>query len=121
MQDAQSVYVWLGVLVHVDSVSVKRPCAGWYGVSTTGSGSSGATRPRTTPSACRRKRCRSGSVRIACAHAALLPDPHVERVLPLALERPRLLAAEFVTVEDGSHVSRELVRRTLKQARSSHG
>jgi len=33
----------------------------------------------------------------------------------------RLLAAEFVTVEEGRHVSRELVRRTLKKARSSHG
>ncbi|MGI8548231.1 MAG: helix-turn-helix domain-containing protein [Gemmatimonadaceae bacterium] len=33
----------------------------------------------------------------------------------------RLLAAEFVTVEDGAHVSRELVRRTLKKARSSRG
>ncbi len=33
----------------------------------------------------------------------------------------RLLAAEFVTVETGTHVSRELVRRTLKKARSSHG
>jgi Homeodomain-like domain len=33
----------------------------------------------------------------------------------------RLLAAQFVTVEDGSRVSRELVRRTLKKARSSHG
>jgi Homeodomain-like domain len=33
----------------------------------------------------------------------------------------RLLAAQFVTVEDGSRVSRELVRRTLKKARSSRG
>lgn len=33
----------------------------------------------------------------------------------------RLLAAEFVTVEGGAHVSRELVRRTLKKARSSRG
>ncbi len=33
----------------------------------------------------------------------------------------RLLAAEFVTVEEGRHVSRELVRRTLKKARSSRG
>ena len=33
----------------------------------------------------------------------------------------RLLAAEFVTVEGGKHVSRELVRRTLKKARSSRG
>ena len=33
----------------------------------------------------------------------------------------RLLAAEFVTVEDGTPVSRELVRRTLKKARSSRG
>jgi hypothetical protein len=33
----------------------------------------------------------------------------------------RLLAAEFVTVEDSAHVSRELVRRTLKKARSSRG
>jgi hypothetical protein len=33
----------------------------------------------------------------------------------------RLLAAEFVTVEGGTHVSRELVRRTLKKARSSRG
>jgi hypothetical protein len=33
----------------------------------------------------------------------------------------RLLAAEFVTVEDGTRVSRELVRRTLKKARSSRG
>ncbi len=33
----------------------------------------------------------------------------------------RLLAAEFVTIEDGRRVSRELVRRTLKKARSSRG
>lgn len=33
----------------------------------------------------------------------------------------RLLAAQFVTVEDGNRVSRELVRRTLKKARSSRG
>ncbi len=33
----------------------------------------------------------------------------------------RLLAAEFVTVEGSAHVSRELVRRTLKKARSSPG
>ena len=33
----------------------------------------------------------------------------------------RLLAAAFVTVADGAHVSRELVRRTLKKARSSRG
>jgi hypothetical protein len=33
----------------------------------------------------------------------------------------RLLAAEFVTVEDRTRVSRELVRRTLKKARSSPG
>ena len=33
----------------------------------------------------------------------------------------RLLAAEFVTIETGTHVSRELVRRTLKKARSSRG
>lgn len=33
----------------------------------------------------------------------------------------RLLAAAFVTVEDGNRVSRELVRRTLKKARSSRG
>ena len=33
----------------------------------------------------------------------------------------RLLAAEFVTVESGATVSRELVRRTLKKARSSRG
>jgi hypothetical protein len=33
----------------------------------------------------------------------------------------RLLAAQFVTVEGGAHVSRELVRRTLKKARSSPG
>ena len=33
----------------------------------------------------------------------------------------RLLAAEFITIEDGTHVSRELVRRTLKKARSSRG
>jgi hypothetical protein len=33
----------------------------------------------------------------------------------------RLLAAEFVTVESGTQVSRELVRRTLKKARSSRG
>jgi hypothetical protein len=33
----------------------------------------------------------------------------------------RLLAAEFVTVERGATVSRELVRRTLKKARSSRG
>jgi hypothetical protein len=33
----------------------------------------------------------------------------------------RLLAAEFVTVEGGGRVSRELVRRTLKKARSSRG
>ncbi len=33
----------------------------------------------------------------------------------------RLLAAKFVTVESGATVSRELVRRTLKKARSSHG
>jgi hypothetical protein len=32
----------------------------------------------------------------------------------------RLLAAQFVTVE-GTPVSRELVRRTLKKARSSRG
>ncbi len=33
----------------------------------------------------------------------------------------RLLAAQFVTVEKGDRVSRELVRRTLKKARSSRG
>jgi hypothetical protein len=33
----------------------------------------------------------------------------------------RLLAAAFVTVEGGAHVSRESVRRTLKKARSSRG
>ncbi len=33
----------------------------------------------------------------------------------------RLLAAEFVTIENGRRVSRELVRRTLKKARSSRG
>jgi hypothetical protein len=33
----------------------------------------------------------------------------------------RLLADEFITVEEGAHVSRELVRRTLKKARSSRG
>jgi hypothetical protein len=33
----------------------------------------------------------------------------------------RLLAAQFVTVEKGDQVSRELVRRTLKKARSSRG
>jgi hypothetical protein len=33
----------------------------------------------------------------------------------------RLLAAQFVTVETGDQVSRELVRRTLKKARSSRG
>ncbi len=33
----------------------------------------------------------------------------------------RLLAAQFVTVEQGRQVSRELVRRTLKKARSSRG
>ena len=33
----------------------------------------------------------------------------------------RLLAAQFVAVEDGTRVSRELVRRTLKKARSSRG
>jgi hypothetical protein len=33
----------------------------------------------------------------------------------------RLLAAQFVTVADGAHVSRELVRRTVKKARSSRG
>ena len=33
----------------------------------------------------------------------------------------RLLAAEFVTIEGGTRVSRELVRRTLKKARSSRG
>ena len=33
----------------------------------------------------------------------------------------RLLAAQFVTVEGGAHISRELVRRTLKKARSSRG
>lgn len=33
----------------------------------------------------------------------------------------RLLATEFVTVERGRRVSRELVRRTLKKARSSRG
>jgi Homeodomain-like domain len=33
----------------------------------------------------------------------------------------RLLAAQFVTVESGAHISRELVRRTLKKARSSRG
>lgn len=33
----------------------------------------------------------------------------------------RLLAAEFVTIESGSRVSRELVRRTLKQTRSNRG
>ncbi len=33
----------------------------------------------------------------------------------------RLLAAEFVTVAGGGRVSRELVRRTLKKARSSRG
>lgn len=33
----------------------------------------------------------------------------------------RLLAAEFVTVEEGAKVSRELVRRTLKKAPSSRG
>ena len=42
---------------------------------------------------------------------------------PIGRERwsVRLLAAEFVTVENGAQVSRELVRRTLKKARSSHG
>lgn len=33
----------------------------------------------------------------------------------------RLLAAQFVTVETDAHVSRELVRRTLKKAHSSRG
>lgn len=33
----------------------------------------------------------------------------------------RLLAAQFVTIEDGAHVSRELVRRTVKKAHSSRG
>jgi len=33
----------------------------------------------------------------------------------------RLLAAEFITVDEGRRVSRELVRRTLKKARSSRG
>ncbi len=33
----------------------------------------------------------------------------------------RLLAAQFVTIGDGNRVSRELVRRTLKKARSSRG
>jgi hypothetical protein len=33
----------------------------------------------------------------------------------------RLLAAEFVTIADGTRVSRELVRRTLRKARSSPG
>jgi hypothetical protein len=33
----------------------------------------------------------------------------------------RLLAAEFVTVERGTRVSRELVRRTLKKTRSNRG
>jgi len=33
----------------------------------------------------------------------------------------RLLAAEFVTVESGKAVSRELVRRTLKKTRSNRG
>lgn len=33
----------------------------------------------------------------------------------------RLLAAEFVTVESGTTVSRELVRRTLKKTRSNRG
>jgi hypothetical protein len=33
----------------------------------------------------------------------------------------RLLAAAFVTIAGGGHVSRELVRRTLKKARSSRG
>lgn len=33
----------------------------------------------------------------------------------------RLLAAQFVTIEEGTRVSRELVRRTLKKARSSRG
>jgi hypothetical protein len=33
----------------------------------------------------------------------------------------RLLAAEFVTIERGSRISRELVRRTLKQTRSNRG
>jgi hypothetical protein len=33
----------------------------------------------------------------------------------------RLLAAAFVTIEDSNRVSRELVRRTLKKARSSRG
>ncbi len=33
----------------------------------------------------------------------------------------RLLATTFVTVENGAQVSRELVRRTLKKARSSRG
>jgi homeodomain-containing protein len=33
----------------------------------------------------------------------------------------RLLAAEFVTIADGTRVSRESVRRTLKKARSSRG
>lgn len=33
----------------------------------------------------------------------------------------RLLAAEFITIADGAHVSRELVRRTLKKAPSSRG
>ncbi|MDQ6602602.1 MAG: helix-turn-helix domain-containing protein [Chloroflexota bacterium] len=42
---------------------------------------------------------------------------------PIGRERwsVRLLAAQFVTVEEGARVSRELVRRTLKKARSSRG
>jgi hypothetical protein len=45
------------------------------------------------------------------------------RAPPTGRERwsVRLLAAEFVTIESGSRVSRELVRRTLKKTRASHG
>ena len=45
------------------------------------------------------------------------------RAPPTGRERwsVRLRAAEFVTIEGGAHVARELVRRTLKKARSSRG
>jgi len=64
------------------------------------------------------------------AKAPILTGADEAHLIALACSAPptgrerwsvRLLAAEFVTVEAGAHVSRELVRRTLKKARSSHG
>src|SRR3954469_5485397 len=59
-----------------------------------------------------------------------LSGPDEAHLMALACSAPpagrerwsvRLLAPEFVTVEDGNRVSRELVRRILKKARSSRG